>query len=105
MIGKKKASTLSLTVLVLIEMFNSLNALSENSAMWVVGIFSNLWLWAAIFVSMALHALILYVPFLMKIFSTVELDFKDWILVIVFSFPVVIIEEILKYISRRKNER
>ncbi len=102
LIGKKKASTLSLTVLVMIEMLNSLNAMSENSALWVVGIFSNLWLWGAIFVSMALHCLILYVPFLMRIFGTVELDLKDWGLVLVFTFPVIIIEEILKFVSRKK---
>ena len=42
--GKKKASTLSLSVLVLIEMLNALNALSEDSSILKVGLFSNPWL-------------------------------------------------------------
>ena len=102
--GKKKASTLSLTVLVMIEMFNSLNAMSENSGLLSIGVFSNLWLWAAIAFSTLLHCLILYIPFLGNIFSTVSLDFKDWILVLAFSLPVVLIEEVLKWVSRIKFE-
>lgn len=71
----------------------------------VIGLFNNLWLWGAILISTSLHCLILYVPFLRKIFGTVPLDFKDWLLVLIFSVPVVFLEEILKYYSRRRNER
>lgn len=39
--GKTKASTLSLSVLVLIEMLNAVNALSEDSSILKVGLFSN----------------------------------------------------------------
>lgn len=39
--GKSKASTLSLSVLVLIEMLNAINALSEDSSIFKVGIFCN----------------------------------------------------------------
>lgn len=101
--GKKKASTLSLTVLVMIEMWNALNAMSEDQSLLVIGLFDNLWLWGAIAISTLLHCAILYVPFLSKIFSTVPLDLKDWILVMFFSVPVIFIEEILKYYSRQRN--
>jgi Ca2+-transporting ATPase len=103
--GKETASTLSLTVLVIIEMFNAMNALSEDSSIITVGIFSNLWLIAAISLSVLLHCLILYIPFLAKVFGTVPLSLNDWLLVLIFSFPVVIIDEILKIISRRRNKR
>ena len=101
--GKKKASTLSLTVLVIIEMFNSLNALSENASLFEIGIFSNPWLIQAIFVSVFLHCLIIYIPSLNGLFGTEALDLKDWLLVILFSFPVFIIEEVLKKISRTRH--
>lgn len=55
------SSTMSLTVLVLIEMWNSLNALSENQSLSKVGLFSNLWLWGAILISISTHLLILYI--------------------------------------------
>ena len=101
--GKQKASTLSLTVLVVIEMLNTLNALSENRSLFEVGVFSNMWLHAAILTSVGIHCLMLYVPFLAKVFSTVPLSLYDWLLVMVFSMPVIAIEEVLKYVSRSKR--
>jgi Ca2+-transporting ATPase len=103
--GKQKASTLSLTVLVVIEMLNTLNALSENRSLFEVGVFSNLWLHGAILTSIGIHCLMLYVPFLAKIFSTVPLNLNDWVLVMLFSIPVIIIEEILKILSRNRNKQ
>jgi len=101
-LGKQKASTLSLTVLVVIEMFNALNALSEDSSLLTMGILANPWLLIAIMLSMALHCVILYIPFFGRIFGTVPLSVNDWTLVLMFSFPVVIIEEILKYVNRQR---
>ena len=104
-IGKKKASSLSLSVLVIIEMFNSLNALSENNSLLDTGLFANVWLLLAIFGSVSMHVLILYVPGLKLIFATTELSFNDWMLVIGFSWPVLLIDEVIKFFVRmfKKN--
>lgn len=85
-------------------MFNALNALSEDGSILHVGVFCNPILIGAIFISMILHCMILYVPFFEAIFNTVPLNYNDWKLVFYVSFPVVIIDEFLKYISRRRNE-
>ncbi|XP_042437757.1 calcium-transporting ATPase, endoplasmic reticulum-type-like [Zingiber officinale] len=100
--GKVKAMTLSLSVLVAIEMFNSLNALSEDNSLVRMPPWRNPWLLLAMMVSFGLHFVILYVPFLASIFGIVSLSLKEWLLVILFSTPVVLIDEILKYIGRRK---
>ena len=60
--GKIKASTLSLSVLVLIEMLNAINAISEDNSLLESGILINPWLLAAIASSMILHCVILYIP-------------------------------------------
>lgn len=60
--GKVKASTLSLSVLVVIEMLNALNALSEDNSLLVIHPFVNPWLLVAIVASIASHMFILYVP-------------------------------------------
>jgi Ca2+-transporting ATPase len=101
--GKQKASTLSLSVLVIIEMFNAMNALSEDSSLFTVGFFCNPLLLLAIASSVALHCVILYIPFFGQLFGVKPLSKNDWILVIAFSAPVCIIDEILKFISRRRN--
>ena len=103
-LGKQKASTLSLSVLVTIEMFNSINALSEDSSLFQVGLLGNIWLLLAVSLSMLLHSVILYVPFFANVFGTVPLTTSDWMLVVGFSFPVIIIDEILKIFSRMRNK-
>lgn len=101
--GKARAATLSLTVLVTIEMLNALNALSENCSLLVVRPWVNPWLLLAIAGSMSLHMLILYVPLLAEIFGIVPLTCREWCLVLIFSFPVILIDECLKMVSRRKT--
>ena len=100
-VGKVKAMTLSLSVLVAIEMFNSLNALSEDNSLVRMPPWRNPWLLVAMMVSFGLHILILYVPFLASVFGIVPLSLNEWLLVVLVSFPVVLIDEVLKYVGRR----
>merc|ERR1712176_1124784 len=101
--GKIKASTLSLTVLVTIEMFNALNALSEDGSLITMPPWVNPWLLVAMAVSFVLHFVILYVPFLAQIFAIVPLSFNEWMLVLVFSLPVIFLDELLKLVGRKMN--
>lgn len=98
--GKIKASTLSLSVLVAIEMFNAANALSEDNSLVTVPVWTNPWLLLAMAISFGLHFIILYVPFLAEIFSIVPLGFNEWLLVLAYSLPVILIDEVLKFIGR-----
>lgn len=104
-VGKKKASTLSLSVLVTIEMFNALNAISEDGSLFARGThpFVNPYLLMAMASSFALHFMILYVPSFAPMFDVVPLSTDEWLLVILYSAPVVVIDEILKLIGRISN--
>ncbi|CAM8936005.1 unnamed protein product [Rhodiola kirilowii] len=97
----KHPSTVSMTVLVVVEMFNALNNLSENQSLLVVPPWSNLWLVGSIVLTMLLHVLILYVKPLSILFSVTPLSWADWTVVLYLSFPVIIIDEILKFFSRK----
>ena len=98
--GKVKASTLSLTVLVAIEMFNALNALSEDGSLLTMPPWANPYLLVAMCVSFGLHFLIMYVPYLADIFSIVPLDRNEWLLVLLCAAPVCVIDEVLKVFGR-----
>ena len=102
-IGKVKACTLSLSTLVMIEMLNSLNAISEDGSLLHMPPWVNLYLLVAIAGSVSVHMVIIYVPFFAEIFGTARMTFYDWIMVLAFSAPVILIDEILKIISRFKN--
>jgi Ca2+-transporting ATPase len=103
--GKIKASTLSLSVLVVIEMLNALNALSEDNSLLVIPPWVNLWLLLAIAGSIGSHMFILYFPIMNTIFGILPLTLHEWILVLAFSFPVILIDEVLKFVGRIRNEK
>ncbi|POM66081.1 Calcium-transporting ATPase 1, endoplasmic reticulum-type [Phytophthora palmivora] len=103
--GKKTASTLSLSVLVAIEMFNALNALSEDGSLITMPPWSNPYLMIAMVVSFAMHFVILYVDVLADTFSVIPLDLNEWLMVLAFSLPVIVIDEVLKFVGRRMHAR
>ncbi|KAJ6822816.1 calcium-transporting ATPase 3, endoplasmic reticulum-type isoform X1 [Iris pallida] len=98
-------STVSMTVLVVVEMFNALNNLSENQSLLVIPPWSNPWLVASIVLTMLLHVLILYVEPLSLLFSVTPLTWADWTIVLYLSFPVIIMDEVLKFFSRKPRGR
>ncbi|XP_018463140.1 calcium-transporting ATPase 3, endoplasmic reticulum-type-like [Raphanus sativus] len=98
-------STVAMTILVVVEMFNALNNLSENQSLLVITPRSNLWLVGSIILTMVLHILILYVHPLAVLFSVTPLSLGEWTAVLYLSFPVIIIDEILKFLSRNTGLR
>lgn len=59
----RRATTMSLSILVTVEMFNAMNSLSENESLLRLPVWKNPYLVAAITLSMVLHLAILYIPF------------------------------------------
>ncbi|KAF6136882.1 hypothetical protein GIB67_018921 [Kingdonia uniflora] len=89
-------STVSMTVLVVVEMFNALNNLSENQSLLVIVPWSNLWLVASIALTMLLHILILYVQPLSIMFSVTPLSWAEWTAILYLSFPIEVLGRILE---------
>ncbi len=94
------ASTMSLSVLVIIEMLNAMNNLSEFDSLITFPLWNNPYLIVAIILSIFLHVLILYIPALNSIFSVTPLNFKEWIAVFIISSPVIFIDELFKLYER-----
>jgi len=103
--GKATGSTLSLSVLVVIEMLNALNALSVDSSLLEMPPWAIPWLLMAMAFSIGLHFVILYVPVLAQIFSITPLTWNDWMIVLAFSFPVILIDEVLKFFGRQMTKQ
>ncbi|WFD36053.1 P-type Ca(2+) transporter [Malassezia cuniculi] len=96
----RKATTMSLSILVTIEMFNALNSLSEADSLLTHPPTKNPWLIGAILLSMVLHLMILYVPYLRELFVILPLNLHEWTAVVVISFPVVLLDEACKWYTR-----
>lgn len=59
-----------------------------------------MWLTSAIALSMSLHFVILYVEIMATIFQITPLSWVEWMAVLKISFPVIVLDEILKFIAR-----
>ncbi|KAI9501448.1 calcium-transporting ATPase [Coemansia spiralis] len=94
------ASTISLSILVSIEMFNAMNSLSENASLLEVPLWCNPSLIGAIMLSFVLHFMILYVPFFNTIFSVAPLGWVEWEAVLYISVPIILVDELLKWYAR-----
>lgn len=109
-------------------------SLSENQSLLRMPPWVNIWLLGAIILSLSLHFLILYVEplpvsiserqvgssertdhwyvsdhnqslfALQLIFQVTPLRWSQWMVVLKISFPVILLDEVLKYISRNHLE-
>ncbi|KAG7167323.1 calcium-transporting ATPase sarcoplasmic/endoplasmic reticulum type-like isoform X2 [Homarus americanus] len=93
--------TMALSVLVTIEMLNALNSLSENQSLVMMPPWYNMWLLAAMALSMILHFFILYFDILTVVFQVQPLSVAQWMAVLHISLPVIILDETFKFVSRK----
>jgi Ca2+-transporting ATPase len=97
------AQTMAFTTLMLFQLFNVLNARSDETSAFA-GLFSNPWLWSAIGASVALHVAVVYVPFLQRAFGTVALSGSDWLFCTAVASSVLWIREVNKLATRAVKE-
>jgi P-type Ca2+ transporter type 2C len=91
--------TVAFTSLMLFQLFNAFNARSSVHSAFR-GLFRNRWLWAAVTLSIGLHMLLIYVPFLQVAFGTVRLSAGDWVRCVTVASSVLWIAEAAKFLSR-----
>jgi Ca2+-transporting ATPase len=98
------AQTMSFTTLMLFQMFNVVNARSDDHSAFT-HLFTNAWLWGAIVGSVALQGLVVYLPFLQKAFGTVPLGGQDWLLCVSVASTVLWFREANKLLTRASPRR
>jgi len=99
-----EAMTMALSVLVTIEMANALNSVSENQSLLVMHPWVNIYLLMAMALSFSLHFMILYVDVFNVVFNISALSLDQWIVVLKFSLPVLLVDEALKFVARNYTD-
>ncbi|MEK7279693.1 MAG: calcium-translocating P-type ATPase, PMCA-type [Nitrospirota bacterium] len=93
--------TMVFTVLGLLQMGHVLAIRSERESLFKQGLFSNRPLFGAVFLTFALQIFIIYAPFMQRIFKTVSLSPKEFIMCIALASVVFFAVEIEKLLKRR----
>ena len=96
------AQTMAFTTLTMFQLFNVFNARSDERSAFE-GLFKNRWLWAAVGFSLALHAAVIYVPFLQQAFSTAALSLGDWMYCATVASSVLWLRELSKVVTRARE--
>jgi Ca2+-transporting ATPase len=104
--GLPRARTAAFIVLACSQLFHSFNCRSIYQSIFKLGIFSNIKLVLATFISFSLLVVAVYLPFAQSIFKTEALGAFDWCLVLAISSFPLWAEEIHKlFIRGRINTR
>ena len=96
------AQTMAFTTLMMFQLFNVFNARSDERSAFE-GLFTNHWLWAAVGLSLLLHAAVVYVPFLQEAFSTTGLSAGDWLFCAAVASSVLWLREMSKIATRARS--
>jgi Ca2+-transporting ATPase len=96
----RHAQTMAFTTLTMFQLFNVFNARSDETSAFR-GLFANTWLWGAVGLSLALHAAVVYTPFLQQAFSTSSLSAADWGRCALVASSVLWLRELSKAVRRK----
>jgi Ca2+-transporting ATPase len=98
------AQTMAFTTLLFFSLFTVFNARSDHESAFS-GMFTNLWLWGAVALSLLLQVAVIYTPFLQQAFSTVSLSAGDWARCAAVGSSVLWLRELSKFIVRLRRAR
>jgi P-type Ca2+ transporter type 2C len=96
------ARTMAFTTLVFFQLFNVFNARDSRRSAFS-HMFDNIWLWAAVLLSVALQLAVVYVPLLQAAFGTVALGAMDWLVCALVASSVLWLSEIKKLVMPREQ--
>jgi Ca2+-transporting ATPase len=103
--GPAKAQTMLFTVMVLAQLLHAFSFRSATRSVFTLNSLKNRWLVMALFGSMALQALAIYLPPLQKVFDTVSLTASDWLVVLLAALLPTVLIDIVKVLSARLRDR
>jgi len=99
--GLERARTMAFLSMSFFQLWNVFNMRSTNKSLFALGVFSNRWVPLTIALSVALMAMIMYVPVFQPAFRLTPLGIADWALAALVSSSVLWLVEGYKVLVRR----
>ncbi|GBG97512.1 cation-translocating P-type ATPase [Lactococcus termiticola] len=95
------ALTMAFATLGLIQLFHAFNVKSIHQSIFKLGAFKNKTFNGAVLLSFVLLAMVIAVPGMNDIFHVSNLDAYQWAIVLVASFSILVIVELVKFFQRK----
>jgi len=99
------ATTMTLASIVFCQIGMVFNCRTERESVFKVGIFKNRMVLVGIAVELALLCILIYAPFMHKLFNTAPLGLKDWAFLIIWPPIILLLEELRKVFLRKRDRR
>jgi len=100
-VGLDHSMTLAFMTLSMVQIAHTLNARSRTKSLFSSELFSNLWLLAAIVVSVLVQLMAVEIDFLRQVLHTVSLSWRDWQLILACMLMPLVVVELVKLVGRR----
>ena len=88
----------------MIELFKALSAVSLDTSLRHIQPWQNKYLLPGVIIPFLLHLAVIYFPPLSRLFGLTQLTKREWKVILCFSLPIILLEEILKYFGRHQAE-
>lgn len=98
------ARTMSFVVLAASQLFYSLAMRNSIKSIFQIGLFSNRYLIGAIIAGFVLQLAVISIPFLADAFNVINLSLHDWGIVFALSLVPLLLNELVKFFSRMKQQ-
>ena len=95
--------TMAFNTFVLFQFFNILNSRHDTHTVFHHDTFRNRWLWIALAGVLLLQVAVTHVGFLQRLFDTMSISAVQWLICVAVASSVLWVEEIRKFIVRRRS--
>ena len=102
--GYVNARTIVFAIMALDSLFYIYSCKNLSKNIWHDHVFNNKHLNIAVFISLILIILPIYLPFLQNLLKTSALSLFEWLIVVVFSLSVIAVIEFVKFIYHQLNK-
>lgn len=92
--------TVALGTLIISQLIHVFECRSEKRSIFSINIFTNLYLVAAVSISIIMLICVLYVPFLSIVFHTVPLNFQQWCIIVFFSGIIAFVNSLYLFFEK-----
>ncbi len=99
------ATTMTLASIVFCQIGMVFNCRTERESVFKVGIFKNRMVLVGIAVELSLLCILIYAPFMHKLFNTAPLGLKDWAFLAIWPPVILLLEELRKAFLRKMDKR